>query len=252
MRVWGGVAAVAGREWRRFYRQKGRVTGTLGTPLILWGVLGLGFGDSFRGEDGAGYLAYFYPGTIALQILFTAVFANISVIEDRREGFLLSALVTPLPRWAVAVGQMAGGSSIALAQALLMLGLLPVLGVAVSPGGVAGMLGSCALLAVGCDAVGYTAAWTFRTSQGFHAFMNLALIPVWLLSGAVFPAGGSAVLRWIMAVNPMTYGIGTLRSCMGGAPVAGGAGVQAGVTAGFVALAVVAAFRRVARVEAES
>jgi len=246
-----GALALAGREWRRFYRQRGRVTGTLGTPLILWGVMGLGFGESFRGEGGAGYLAYFYPGTIALQILFTAVFANIAVIEDRQEGFLLSVLVTPLPRWAVALGQIAGGASIALVQAVLMLGLVPFLGLPVSVPGALGLVGSCALLALGCDAVGYTAAWTFKSSQGFHAFMNVALIPVWLLSGAVFPSGSSTVMRWIMAVNPMTYGIGVMRACLG-STAPGNVGISVAVTVGCTAIALAAAFWRAGRAEAES
>lgn len=251
MMVVRGILALAQRELKRFYRQRGRVAGTLGTPLVLWGLLGAGFGDSFQAGDepGGGYLRYFFPGVVVLQVLFTAVFANIGIIEDRREGFLQGVLVSPMPRWGIAVGQILGGGLVALMQALLMLVALPLLGVTVSWQLAAGLAGVCALLAIGFNALGCMAAWSMTSSQGFHAFMNLVLVPLWLLSGAVFPASGApAWLQAVMLINPLTYGVNALRELMSPAAVDGSAlAMNLGATAVFTAVVVVLACWRVGR-----
>jgi ABC-2 type transport system permease protein len=147
---------------------------------------------------------------------------------------------------------MAGGASIAFVQAVLMLCLMPVLGLTPSVAGAAGLLAGCALLALACDAVGYAAAWTFKSSQGFHAFMNVALIPVWLMSGAVFPAGSSVLLKTIMTVDPMRYGLELMRGCLDPAAVQGSLSVDVLVTVGFAVVAVGVAFVRASRVEADA
>ncbi len=248
-----GILTLAQRELKRFYRQRGRVTGTLGTPLVLWVLLGAGFGKTFQVAEAAsgGYLSYFFPGVVVLQVLFTAVFANIAIIEDRREGFLQSVLVAPVPRWGIVLGQVVGGSAIALLQAALMLCLLPWLGIKVSWQTLAGLATVCALLAVGFNSLGCAVAWWMNSSQGFHAFMNLVLIPLWMLSGAVFPASGAPEwLQWIMTLNPLSYGVTALRQLMGQPWAAGGLGagvlaVNIGVTAAFAVIALLLAWWRV-------
>src|ERR1044071_3531176 len=105
------------REIVRFYRQRNRIIGALLSPLVFWFVIGSGIGPSFRvgsAPNGMRYLEYFYPGTLILIMLFTAIFFTISIIEDRREGFLQSVLVAPTPRWAMVLGKIVGGSLIAL------------------------------------------------------------------------------------------------------------------------------------------
>ena len=101
------------REIVRFYRQRSRVVGVIASPLLFWVVIGSGFGTSFRSGNAAGqqhYLDYFYPGVLIMIVLFTSIFTMMSVIEDRKEGFLLSVMVAPVPRSAIVLGKVLGGT----------------------------------------------------------------------------------------------------------------------------------------------
>src|SRR5580658_2981130 len=120
------------REIVRFYRQKTRVVGVLASPLVFWVVIGSGFGTSFRSGGGQGqqnYLDYFYPGALIMIVLFTAIFAMMSLIEDRKEGFLLSVMVAPVPRSAIVLGKVLGGTTLAAIQGLIFLAFAPFVGV---------------------------------------------------------------------------------------------------------------------------
>src|SRR5579885_435320 len=116
------------REVVRFYRQRSRVIGVIASPLLFWVVIGSGFGTSFRSGSAAGqqhYLDYFYPGALIMIVLFTSIFTMMSVIEDRREGFLLSVLVAPVPRSSIVLGKVLGGTTLAAAQGLIFLIFAP-------------------------------------------------------------------------------------------------------------------------------
>src|SRR5437868_12939870 len=119
------------REIVRFYRQRTRVVGVILSPLLFWVVIGSGFGTSFRSGASSGqhYLEYFYPGALIMIVLFTSIFAMMSVIEDRREGFLLSVLVSPVRRSAIVLGKVLGGATLAAAQGLIFLAFAPLIGV---------------------------------------------------------------------------------------------------------------------------
>ena len=124
------------REIVRFYRQKTRVVGVLASPLVFWIVLGSGFGNSFRSGTGQGqehYMDYFYPGTLILIVLFTSIFAMMSLIEDRKEGFLLSVMVAPVPRSAIVLGKVLGGTTLAAIQGMIFLIFAPFAGVHLNP-----------------------------------------------------------------------------------------------------------------------
>src|SRR5437016_2290627 len=119
------------REIIRFYRQRTRVVGVIASPLLFWVVIGSGFGTSFRSGGGAGqqhYLEYFYPGALTMIVLFTSIFAMMSVIEDRKEGFLLSVMVAPVRRSAIVLGKVLGGSTLAALQGLIFLVFAPAIG----------------------------------------------------------------------------------------------------------------------------
>src|ERR1700744_5131969 len=120
------------RELVRFLRQRHRIIGALATPIVFWLLIGAGVGHSFRGVEGAiaqgGYLQFFFPGTVLMILLFTAIFSTISIIEDRREGFLQSVLVAPVPRMAVVLGKVLGGTVLAFGQGLIFLLLAPLIG----------------------------------------------------------------------------------------------------------------------------
>ena len=212
------------REIIRFYRQPSRLVGALGSPLLFWVLIGSGLGRSFQSEGPlqGGYLEYFYPGTLALIILFTAIFSTISIIEDRQEGFLQGVLVAPVPRAAIVLGKILGSATLALMQAAIFLLLAPLTYGGLGAGTIAALLAVLAVLAFGLSGLGFVIAWTLDSTQGFHAIMNLFLVPMWMLSGALFPSSGAAVwIQWLMWINPLTYGVSALRSTIYGHALAG-------------------------------
>lgn len=206
------------REVARFRRQRSRLVGACAQPLLFWVLLGGGFRASFRPPGmppGLDALQYFYPGILALTLLFTAIFATISTVEDRREGFLQGVLVAPVARTSIVLGQALGGTTLAVLQGGLVLLLAPAAGIALSVASVVAAGAVMALVAFGLTSLGLAMAWRLESTQGFHAIMNLVLMPLWLLSGAVFPAAGApAWLAWAMRLDPLTYGLAALRRCL--------------------------------------
>jgi ABC-2 type transport system permease protein len=206
------------REIVRFYRQTTRVIGVLASPLVFWIVLGSGFGSSFRSGGGAGqqhYLDYFYPGTLIMIVLFTSIFTMMSVIEDRKEGFLLSVLVAPVPRAAIVLGKVLGGTTLAAVQGMIFLIFAPFAGVHLDLARVLLVAVVVFLVSFALTALGFAIAWPMDSSQAFHGIVNLFLIPLWLVSGALFPlAGASGWIRVIMRLNPLTYGVEALRGLL--------------------------------------
>jgi ABC-2 type transport system permease protein len=212
------VGTLCWREIVRFVRQRSRVTGAFAQPLVFWVLLGGGLKASFRPPgvpDGTSYVAYFYPGAIALVLLFTAIFSTISVVEDRHAGFLQGVLVAPLNRSTIVLGQALGGTALALIQGMLFLLFAPAVGISLSALAVVCGVGVMFLMAFSLTNLGLVIAWRMDSTQGFHAIMNLILLPIWLLSGAFFPASGvTPWLSWLMQVNPLTYGMAALRHCL--------------------------------------
>lgn len=222
------------RELVRFWRDKSRVAGALLPPVLFWFLIGSGLGSSFQtpagsaplapkvqqaqaaaGSLSASYLHYFFPGTLVLILLFTAVFATITVIEDRNQGFLQSALITPAPRAALVTGKLFGASIVALAQGLLFLGLAPSAEYTLTIPSCSLIIAIMFLIAFGLCGLGFILAWKLDSTQGFHALMNLFLIPLWLLSGALFPASGATEwVAYIMKANPLSYGLAALRQTL--------------------------------------
>ena len=209
------VWSLASRELIRFARQRTRVIGALGQPVLFWVLFGAGLHGSFKPPAWAPsdmtYQEYFFPGVAVLIVLFTAIFSTISIIEDRREGFLQGVLVAPISRLAIVLGKLCGGAALAVVQAGLFLALAPLLGLAVSPLAALEVLGFLILLAFAMTALGFLIAWPLDSTQGFHAIMSVFLLPMWLLSGAFFPAGESGWLSSVIRANPLTYGVAGLR-----------------------------------------
>jgi len=218
----GGAVLGAGTLWlreiTRFRRQPSRVIGSLLQPLVFWLLLGAGLKASFRPAGmppEMNYFQYLYPGFIVLVLLFTAIFATISTVEDRREGFLQGVLVAPISRPMIVMGQALGGTTLAWIPSCIFLVLAPLAGITLS---VASLMVSAVIMAViafSLTCIGLVIAWRIESTQGFHAIMNLILIPLWLLSGAFWPASGApAVLSWLMLLNPLTYGVAALRQAL--------------------------------------
>ncbi|MBI3269853.1 MAG: ABC transporter permease [Planctomycetes bacterium] len=230
------------REMVRFFRQRNRITGSLMNPIVFWLLFGWGLSGSFQGAAVAGRtigsMEYLFPGTIAMIILFTSIFSNFSLIEDRKEGFLQGVLVSPAPRLAIVLGKVLGGASVAILEALLFLSLPFALGLltegafrltgweflhSLTPLADARvgfwtfllLLPILVVFSVGLTAMGFRLAWGMDSTAGFHAVMMGFLLPMWLLSGAFFPVDKvPAVMRWLMRANPMTYGVDALRQAL--------------------------------------
>jgi ABC-2 type transport system permease protein len=205
------------REIVRFLRQRHRIVGALATPIVFWIAIGAGMGRSFQAAtpDGGGFMQYFFPGTVVMILLFTAIFSTISVIEDRREGFLQSVLVAPVSRMAIVLGKTLGGTILAAGQGLLFLLAAPLIGVKFTPVSFLAAILMILIISFALTALGFCIAWRMSSTQGFHAIMNLFLLPMWFLSGAMFPADKAAkIVRWMMDINPLTYGVLGLRQTL--------------------------------------
>ncbi|HEY6270408.1 MAG TPA: ABC transporter permease [Terriglobales bacterium] len=201
------------REVVRFYRQPARVVGVIASPLLFWVVIGAGFGSSVQsGTTGTGnFLHYFFPGALVMIVLFTSIFTMMSVIEDRNEGFLLSVMVAPVHRWGIVLGKVLGGTTLSAIQGLLFLILAPLIGIRLGLEQFLMVVLITFLTAFALTALGFAIAWRMDSAQAFHAIINLFLIPLWLLSGALFPVSGArGWLKLIMRINPLTYGMDAL------------------------------------------
>ncbi len=206
------------REIKRFYRQRSRVVGALASPLVFWIFIGCGIGSSFNATntgDEVGYLEYFYPGTILLILLFTSIFSTISLIEDRKEGFLQAVLVSPIRRFDLVMGKVLGGATLAAMQGGCFLLMAPLLGFHLSVFSWILVLLIVFLNSLAMTALGFILAWKMNSVQGFHAIMNLVLMPMWLLSGSLFPSDNSP--QWLelaIKLNPISYGLAALRNVL--------------------------------------
>ncbi|MBZ0111056.1 MAG: ABC transporter permease [Thermoanaerobaculia bacterium] len=212
------------RELLHFVRQPTRMVSAAASPLLFWVLIGSGFSGSFRLPGGGGgsdsaagidYLQYFFPGTLLLLVLFSAIFSTISVIDDRQNGFLQGALVSPASGRAIVLGKVLGGALLAWIQGVLLLLIAPWIGVPMTTARTLAACGILALLAVGLTSLGFACAWRTHSTQGFHGIMNLLLVPMWLLSGALFPLSGAPTwLQVVARLNPLTYGLHLFRSAL--------------------------------------
>ena len=207
------------RDVVRFLRQPSRVVGALATPILFWFVIGSGLGSSFAEEGG--FLQYYFPGSLALIVLFTAIFSTISVIEDRQEGFLQGVLASPAPRVAIVLGKALGSTTLAVLNGVAFLALYPLAGLSPGFGDLLATVACVALLGLALSGLGLMIAWPLQSAQGFHAIMNLVLVPLWLLSGALFPLSGAAPwVQALMRLNPMTPAVDVLRMLLAGGAAA--------------------------------
>ncbi len=214
----GPTLGLLQREVIRFVRQRSRLFSALGQPVLFWLLLGSGFGASFTppgAPPGTGYMTWVFPGILVLVLLFTAVFSTISIIEDRQAGFLQAVLVAPVPRLAIVLGKVLGGTVLAVAQGALLLLAAPLAGIPLTPAAVGLALVAMVGAALALTSLGVCMAWRMESTQGFHMVMNLLLLPMWLLSGAFFPLEGApSWMRLGMEMNPLTYGVAALRRAL--------------------------------------
>jgi ABC-2 type transport system permease protein len=205
------------REILRFCRQRSRLIGALATPLLFWFLIGGGLGDSFRrpGTTSEGYFEFFFPGALALSVLFTAIFSTISVIEDRHQGFLQGVLVSPVSRVSIVASKVLSGATLGTLQGVLLLVVARFSGLHWDLAALVESLALLFFMGAALTSLGFVFAWKLDSVQGYHSIMNIVLMPMWILSGAVFPSeGGASFFRWVAVLNPLSYAMRALRDVL--------------------------------------
>ena len=231
------------REMKRTWRAKSRIIGSLMMPLFFLLFMGTGFRRASLPNMPAGvdYLTFLVPGVIGMTLLFSSVFGGMQVLWDKEFGFLKEIMVTPVSRLSIVLGRMAGGSTVALVQALLILILSMWRGFRVAgPGGLAVGFGFMVLTSFTFIGLGLAFASRLKDMHGFQIIMNFVVFPLFFLSGALYPVQGlPSVLKPLVYLDPLTYGVDGIRGALVGAsafPIGLDFAVLAGMCAGMVVL----------------
>lgn len=207
------------RQLRRYFRSRARMVGSLGQPLLFLLAFGFGFGPIYKKAGGGDYLQFLAPGIIAMGALFTAMFTGIEVIWDKQFGFLKETLVAPVPRLTIMTGRTLGGATVATLQGVLVLGLSMLAGFRPTDWALLPLaLGFLFLISLLFTALGTALASVLEDMQGFQLIMNFLVMPIFFLSGALFPLQNDpGTLGWIGRLDPLSYGVDGLRGCLTGA-----------------------------------
>jgi ABC-2 type transport system permease protein len=204
------------REMLRQIRQPTRIVAAVATPAMIWIFLAAGFAGSANLGVEAGLRAFLVPGIASMTVLFASIFGAISLIQDRADGFLRAALVSPAPRSSIALSKVAAGTLAAILQGAIVLLTLPAIGHPVTIPGLLAALGALACVGAALIGFGLMLAWRVDSTQGYHGVMNALLMPMWLLSGAVFPIEtASSWLGAIARFNPLTWCHEAMRHALG-------------------------------------
>jgi ABC-2 type transport system permease protein len=244
-RFFGATATIWQREVIRYLRSPSRIIGSLGMPFFFLAFLGMGLQSAFAIRPGGErYLDYIAPGIMGMVLLFSSTVAGISVIWDRQFGFLKEMLVAPIPRLAIVMGRTVGGTTTASLQALLFLAISFALGVRLpSLAGFAMALVFMALIGISFTSLGVALASRMEDPHGFQLVFNFLIMPIFFLSGSLFPLGNlPPLLKGAAYLNPLTYGVDGLRWALLGSSAIGPVVdlmVLAGVSAALLTLGAV-------------
>jgi ABC-2 type transport system permease protein len=204
------------RQLKRYFRSKARMIGSLGQPLLFLVALGFGFGPIYQKAGNGNYLEFLAPGVIAMSILFTAIFSGIEIIWDKQFGFLKETLAAPVSRFQIMIGRTLGGATVAVLQGIIvfllsfLIGFRP-LNLTFLP--LAFIFAF--LIALLFTALGTAIASVLEDMQGFQLIMNFLVMPIFFLSGALFPLTGlPKAIKIITSFNPLAYGVDGLRATL--------------------------------------
>ena len=201
------------RQLKRYFRSKSRMIGSLGQPVVFLVALGFGFGPVFAKAGGGNYIQFLSPGIIAMSIMFTAVFSGIELIWDRQFGFLKETLVAPVSRLSIMFGRTLGGATTAFIQGIIVFLITIVIGFRPDIGAVLWGLFFMFGIAIVFTAFGTAIASTMEDMQGFGLIVNLVNMPLFFLSGALFPLNTAPTfIKWVAFFNPLSYGVDGLRT----------------------------------------
>jgi ABC-2 type transport system permease protein len=207
------------RELKRYFRSRAQIIGSLGQPLLFLLALGFGLGPVFQKAGHGSYLQFLAPGVIGMTVLFSSAFSGIGLLWDRQFGFLKETLVAPVPRTHIMIGRTLGGATVAIFQGLLVLAICLIAGFRpTSLVSAAAVLPVMALIAIVFCGLGTAIGSLIESMQAFPLIMNFLMMPLFFLSGALFPLTGlPKVLQLITSINPLSYGVDALRGTLIGA-----------------------------------
>lgn len=206
------------RQVKRYLRSRARIVGSLGQPLLFLFALGFGFGPIYQRAGQGDYIQFLVPGIISMTIMFTSVFNGIEIIWDRQFGFLKETLVAPVSRFSIMLGRTLGGATVAIFQGLIVLVISFFAGFRVESLLTAPLaLVFMFLIALLFTALGTAIASLLEDMQGFQLIMNFLVMPLFFLSGALFPLQNlPGVISVITRFNPLSYGVDGLRGVLVG------------------------------------
>jgi ABC-2 type transport system permease protein len=212
------------RELKKYTRSRAQIVASLGQPILYLLVLGFGLGPVFKRAGNGNYLQFVAPGVIGMSVLFSSIFSGLGLLWDRQFGFLKETLVAPVPRIQIMIGRTLGGSTVAVIQGLLVTLICVLSGFRpVSYFTLPMALGFMVLIAVVFAALGVAIGSSLQDMQGFQLIMNFLVMPIYFLSGALFPLVGlPKVLAIVTSLDPLSYGIDGMRSMLLGKTVFGG------------------------------
>jgi len=226
------------RQLKRYVRSRSRIIGSLGQPLLFLVALGYGLGPIFQKAGQGNYLEFLAPGVIAMGILFTAIFSGMEIIWDKQFGFLKETLVAPVSRLNIMIGRTLGGATVATLQGIIV--FLISIAVGFRPTNIAFLPVAflvMVLIALFFTAMGTAIASLLEDMQGFQMIMNFLVMPIFFLSGALFPLTGlPSSIDIIARLNPLTYGVDGLRGALVGGQMQFGFGIDLAVLTGVTVL----------------
>jgi len=205
---WRPVYVICMREFIKFFREKSRLLGTLARPVLWLFVVGNGMSSLIKPQAGFSYLQFIFPGMIGMTILFSSIFSSISIVWDREFGFMKEMLVAPISRTSIVVGKAISGTLISVAQAVIILVLIPFLGIHITVMQFIEVVAVSVLVSFCITSMGILIAARLTSFDGFNIIMNFLVMPMLFLSGAMYPVTSMPpALRQLTQINPLTYGI---------------------------------------------
>jgi ABC-2 type transport system permease protein len=207
------IFALWSRQLKRYIRSKSRIVGALGQPLLYLLALGFGLGPVFQRAGNGNYLQFLVPGIIAQSIIFTSIFSGIEVIWDRQFGFLKETLIAPVSRFEIMLGRTLGGATVATFQGAIVLAIASLFGFRMQNIFILLPAILCMfLIALLFTSLGTAIASMLDDMHGFQLILNFLVMPLFFLSGALFPLKDvPLIFKIISSFDPLTYGVDALR-----------------------------------------
>ncbi len=200
------------REFKRFFRQRGRLVTTIVRPLLWLFIVGAGFNRLVDVSDDVTYIQFILPGVVGMTILFSSVFSTISVVWDREFGFLREMLVAPVSRVTIVMGKLASGTALSVFQGAVILLVAPFIDIELRVMSFFYMVLLMTLLSLAITAFGLFVASFLTSLEGFNVIMNFIVLPMFFLSGALYPVGSLPLpLKALTFINPLCFGIDSFK-----------------------------------------